>query len=242
MISKGSKGSQVKGIQTALKNAGYNIIIDGIFGPATDKIVRLFQRDHNITVDGKVGPVTMRKLAQVVKERRNAKKSNLTRPIEPKSTTKVVIPIKKLEDLHPEDIDLLIVHHTAGPSTDNSIIIDKEHRNRPKDPFVCIGYHKVALANGRMENGRPINKKGAHTYALNDRSLGIVVVGNFHDHEPSEEQLRLVANQLKYWRAILPKAKIIRHSDGPKYNKNAHITECPGNKFPWAKLIKMVVS
>ncbi len=55
--------SEVKIIQVALENYGYNPgPIDGIYGKRTNKAVRTFQRANHLTVDGVVGPQTWRKL------------------------------------------------------------------------------------------------------------------------------------------------------------------------------------
>lgn len=59
----GDRGEQVRGVQTALKATGYQVDVDGIFGPQTDKAVRLFQHDRSLTVDGIVGPQTLNRLA-----------------------------------------------------------------------------------------------------------------------------------------------------------------------------------
>lgn len=46
-------------IQIALKNAGYNPGgIDGKMGPQTKEAIRAFQKANNLTVDGKVGKAT----------------------------------------------------------------------------------------------------------------------------------------------------------------------------------------
>lgn len=63
MIKKGSKGNTVKTAQTLLKyRHGYNIAVDGDFGPATDAAVRAFQKSKAIGVDGIVGSNTWNKL------------------------------------------------------------------------------------------------------------------------------------------------------------------------------------
>ena len=61
-IRKGGKGDGVKWIQWELVEAGYNIEIDGSFGPATDNAVRDFQKKSGLKVDGWVGKDTRAKL------------------------------------------------------------------------------------------------------------------------------------------------------------------------------------
>lgn len=56
----GSTGSEVTKIQTKLKNWGYySGSVDGIFGSATQKAVKLFQQKNNLTVDGVAGSATL---------------------------------------------------------------------------------------------------------------------------------------------------------------------------------------
>lgn len=53
------EGSDVERLQTALKQAGMNISVDGEFGPATDKAVKDFQAKQSLKADGLVGPKTL---------------------------------------------------------------------------------------------------------------------------------------------------------------------------------------
>ena len=60
-VRRGSKGEDVRYVQTMLYNLGYNIGkwgIDGDFGKDTEAAVKEFQRDNRLTQDGVVGPLT----------------------------------------------------------------------------------------------------------------------------------------------------------------------------------------
>lgn len=59
-IRKGSRGEGVKLLQEKLKNIGYSIYPDGIFGSKTKSVVMQFQRDNNLYPDGIAGPLTWR--------------------------------------------------------------------------------------------------------------------------------------------------------------------------------------
>ena len=60
---QGSSGEQVRVIQDKLKRWGYyDGAVDGIFGSATAKAVRSFQKSNGLTVDGIVGKNTLRAL------------------------------------------------------------------------------------------------------------------------------------------------------------------------------------
>ena len=47
-------------VQARLRARGWKLSVDGSFGPATDKVVRAFQREKRLTPDGVVGPLTWR--------------------------------------------------------------------------------------------------------------------------------------------------------------------------------------
>ena len=57
----GSRGEEVRQIQTKLKRWGYyNGNIDGIYGSQTLEAVKYFQRKNGLTVDGIAGPATLK--------------------------------------------------------------------------------------------------------------------------------------------------------------------------------------
>lgn len=57
-IKYGMKGDEVSNLQTTLNNLGYNLDVDGNFGPKTQAAVKDYQAKNNLTVDGMVGPQT----------------------------------------------------------------------------------------------------------------------------------------------------------------------------------------
>lgn len=58
----GSKGDYVVIAQGRLVVAGYDIVVDGNFGPKTKQAVIQFQKDHGLSPDGIIGPKTWAKL------------------------------------------------------------------------------------------------------------------------------------------------------------------------------------
>lgn len=59
-LRRGSKGEAVKRVQRVV-----GATVDGDFGPATESLVRVFQRDHSLLVDGVVGPKTWEEIARL---------------------------------------------------------------------------------------------------------------------------------------------------------------------------------
>lgn len=58
MLRKGSRGNDVKTLQTLLNENGYSLVVDGIFGSRTDSAVRNYQSSKGLVVDGIVGSKT----------------------------------------------------------------------------------------------------------------------------------------------------------------------------------------
>lgn len=57
----GSRGDEVRKIQTKLRNWGYYAgSVDGIYGQQTQEAVRYFQRKNGLSVDGIAGPATLK--------------------------------------------------------------------------------------------------------------------------------------------------------------------------------------
>ena len=72
----GSRGNEVKQIQTKLKRWGYyNGSVDGIYGSQTLAAVKSFQRKNGLTVDGIAGPKTLKAMG-IMNSSNNSSASN----------------------------------------------------------------------------------------------------------------------------------------------------------------------
>ena len=58
--------SVVTQIQKALKVKGYDIVVDGDFGPRTELVISRFQKDIGLNGSGALGPITIKRLGFVV--------------------------------------------------------------------------------------------------------------------------------------------------------------------------------
>lgn len=55
---KGSSGEPVRSVQYLLRQAGSNVVVDGVFGAKTETAVKAFQTAKHLTADGIVGNKT----------------------------------------------------------------------------------------------------------------------------------------------------------------------------------------
>lgn len=140
----------------------------------------------------------------------------------------------------------IIVHHSASPSG-NAASFAAQHRRQGWDD---IGYHFVidnghGGPDGRLEvTSRWWQQKhGAHAGKLrviarpeeknryNEFGIGICLVGNFEQSEPTPAQLETLAGLVGKLRSTysVPAQNIVGHG-------NVTSTACPGRRFPWLQL------
>lgn len=64
VLRVGTSGALVRSLQNRLSRAGFDLAVDGRFGPATQQVVMSFQRGAQLKDDGVVGPSTWRALSE----------------------------------------------------------------------------------------------------------------------------------------------------------------------------------
>jgi hypothetical protein len=89
VLVKGSVGNDVKLLQTLLNENGFNLAVDGSFGPLTLSAVKSYQGKNGLVVDGFVGPKTNASLF--------AKKTTPVEPVTPVTPTEPVKPTEPAE-------------------------------------------------------------------------------------------------------------------------------------------------
>ena len=131
--------------------------------------------------------------------------------------------------LKPENINYLIIH-CSDTGNNNNIDASIVHKMHINFGWEGIGYHKVILRSGKIENGRPEYWIGAHVKGKNTSSLGVCLIGrnNF-----TSKQFISLEKIIKKWKLIYPKATIIGHCDTGNTKKT-----CPN--FDVAKWLKSV--
>jgi hypothetical protein len=122
----------------------------------------------------------------------------------------------------------LVVHHSAS-SRDKTTTAQITAWHKEKD-YKTIGYHKVILGDGTIENGRSETEMGAHAKGANQGSLGVCLTGNFETETPTTAQINSLVTVLTNWcRAHkLNAPNIYGHYNVPG---GTTATACPGKNL-----------
>ncbi len=133
--------------------------------------------------------------------------------------------------LFKSDIKLLVVHCSDTPNN-NNIDASYIHNMHLGFGWDGIGYHKVILRSGKVENGRPEYWIGAHVKGKNQTSLGVCLIGR---NKFTKKQFISLEKILKKWKKSYPGAIIIGHCDDNNTKKT-----CPNfNVIKWSKNLKL---
>lgn len=108
----------------------------------------------------------------------------------------------------------IIVHHSGGtasnPLADSSnytvAMCDRDHKARGfgiSSLGYHVGYQYIIEKDGKVTQCREDNEVGAHTIGKNDRSIGIMLSGNFDATLPTAEQTeslkKLLLQKISEW-------------------------------------------
>ena len=74
-------------------------------------------------------------------------------------------------------INKIIVHCTATPECREIDITDVRRWHVEERGWSDVGYHFLVLLDGTIQEGRPLERSGAHTKGHNHDSIGIAYVG-----------------------------------------------------------------
>ena len=136
-------------------------------------------------------------------------------------------------------IDEIIIHCSATPADMDIGAAEIKHLHTSPQTYPIkwgrykthgrgwsdIGYHLVIRRNGEVENGRPLEKRGAHARGHNSHSIGIVVVGEDNNFEEVQwNTLKYVVGQ---YLESYPDARIKGH-----YQVDTKKPYCPGFDVP----------
>jgi hypothetical protein len=121
-------------------------------------------------------------------------------------------------------LNTIVVHHSALPLSDGPLEI--QHKHMHTKGYADIAYQFVIDQTGQIYEGRNLNVRGAHTGGHNTGTVGIVLLGNFEEIEPTGAQLV----SLKQLGRCLRDEFAITHIAGHR-DFQPEVTACPGENL-----------
>ena len=107
------------------------------------------------------------------------------------------------------EIEYIVVHCSDSPQGrgDTAATIHSWHLSNGWDG---IGYHRVILEDGKVENGRPLYWVGSHARGYNARSIGVCLIG---DGVYTLDQFNALRGLIYDLLGQFPGAAVIGHCD-----------------------------
>ena len=166
-----------------------------------------------------------------------------------KSETPIPLPPVVVAPLVPLGPPGIVIHHSESPAVYHGIAMnaarleDIHHQEHPdwkteyQGKTYYIGYHYVILPDGTVETGRPEGCIGSHARSHNDW-IGICLIGGFQTNNhwfpetPTKAQMKALVALCEH---LMSKYHI--PPDLVKRHRDINDTWCPGDRFPYNKLL-----
>jgi N-acetylmuramoyl-L-alanine amidase CwlA len=253
-LKKGSKGDEVKQLQTLL-----GVAQDGIFGSATESVVKNFQVSHGLAVDGIVGPNTWKALTG-----NSETPSNIE---EIKIISKFLS--KHITSSPNREIKYITIHYTAGGSSlpGSAQAIYNVFSQRSASADFAVDDRDIVQFNPDLKNYYcwAIGDKGVGTLksqVMNRNTISIEICSNLKkgtsaavpNHSGwtfTDASLKNALNLTKYLmkKYNIPRDRVIRHydvtgkycpgivgwNDGTIYDTTGNVTKDKNNSSCWTK-------
>lgn len=125
--------------------------------------------------------------------------------------------------MNPDKVKYLVLHHDGGVTHDDKSALEINQYHRRKG-WAGIGYHAWVRRDGTIEEGRPLNRRGAHVGTIyNPISWGVAMSGNYSiANSVPTPTWRSTVHLFAYLKTLAPDAEIV--GDG----ELTRSTECPG--------------
>lgn len=128
----------------------------------------------------------------------------------------------------------IVLHHTADPNQDvetgESRMRLTQNYHMQVNEWCDVGYHFLIGQDGRIFEGRRLPLMGAHAKGANRDNIGIALMGNFEEGDPTEDQMASVKILMK---AIADRYEIDINHENFKGHREAGTTAtlCPGARL-----------
>jgi len=128
----------------------------------------------------------------------------------------------------------IVLHHTADPNQDvetgESRMRLTQNYHMQVNGWCDVGYHFLIGQDGRIFEGRRLPLMGAHAKGANRDNIGIALMGNFEEGDPTDDQMASVKTLMK---AIADRYEIDINHENFKGHREAGTTAtlCPGERL-----------
>lgn len=118
----------------------------------------------------------------------------------------------------------VVVHHSVVyEADDESTLLAIQDLHREDRGWADVAYHYFVGQNGIVYEGRNVRARGSHVGGFNTGSVGICLLGDFTQAEPTPPQLVTAGDLIAWLAQTLDLTHIAAHGD---FNAN---TVCPGS-------------
>ena len=126
--------------------------------------------------------------------------------------------------------EIIILHHADA----DKCSIEDIHSWHLQRGWSGVGYHFLVRKDGSIYRGRPEDAVGAHTTGNNINSIGICFEGIYTKQIMPEAQIKAGQELVSYLRDKYNITKVKKHKD-------FMATDCPGNNFPFDRVVNRKV-
>lgn len=137
-------------------------------------------------------------------------------------------------DLDPARVTGIAIHHSVTFFPAVTSRADEVHHLRMIDQYHAskgwggFGYHLATFPSGRAYLCGSLTGARAHVASLNDRYVGLVLIGDFTSVGPGDTQIAAASEAVAYIRGHYPRRPIGGHRD---FALPAYPTACPGDTY-----------
>jgi hypothetical protein len=118
-----------------------------------------------------------------------------------------------------QEVKFIVIHCADTPAS-MDIGVEEIRMWHLRRGWFDVGYQFIVRRDGTIEDGRPVDRPGAHARGFNHISLGICLVGGKDGEDNfTEDQRDALAGLVKGLKVAHPDAEVLGHRDLPNVNK-----------------------
>lgn len=126
------------------------------------------------------------------------------------------------------EIEYIVIHHTVTMHEATPDDIALLHKARG---WVGVGYHFIIDKAGIVYYVGDVGTARANVKNMNEKVIGIALIGDFTKHLPSDEQIQSAHELCQFFIDNSTVWPNIKGWDGVKGHKELQATKCPGNDW-----------